>query len=161
MPRATSQDKNEPTDAAETPKAVRKSSKAAGGNGNGNGNSNGAHNGAAHAAAPAGTSRKASSINRSSMLDNDGLFDTASEQDLAAFSSGADMQGLDDLDVTERFDLGETGRSRTNRSGDSLVAALDEIYDTLSLTDSELPPTAPPSAKGKRGSKRNNAVDSA
>ena len=99
------------------------------------------------------------------MIDGDTMFDAGADQDLASFSSAMDTQGLDDLDVTERFDLGENPKSRTVRSsGDSLVEALDEIYDTLALDDGELGPEAPTApatpAKGKRASsKRNGATE--
>jgi RNA polymerase primary sigma factor len=43
-----------------------------------------------------------------------------------------------DLDVTERFDLGDTIHSRSSlRFNDSLVGELDEISDTLGLPDAE------------------------
>ncbi|MFL5735525.1 MAG: Clp protease N-terminal domain-containing protein, partial [Chloroflexia bacterium] len=70
--------------------------------------------------------------------------------DILALGQGA--VGKSEADRTERFDLGDTvksGRSR-NRGGDSLVEALDEIYDTLLINDSDVP-DAPVAPKGKRG----------
>src|SRR5437870_596236 len=72
-----------------------------------------------------------------SMLDGD--FDPSAEQDLDDSSADIDIQGLDDLDATERFDLGETVKNRSRKhAGDSLVEALDEIFDTLVLNESDL-----------------------
>src|SRR5919197_183434 len=84
---------------------------------------------------PSSNGRKSAPVNPipPSMLDTD--FDTA-EQSLADPSAEMDIQGLDDLDVTERFDLGETVKRSRSRSGDSIVEELDEIFDTLVLDDS-------------------------
>jgi RNA polymerase primary sigma factor len=65
---------------------------------------------------------------------------------------------LDDLDATERFDLGNSVSRPQGRGQDSLVSELDEIFDTLALDESELraEPTTP---KSKRGTgKRNGAA---
>jgi RNA polymerase primary sigma factor len=96
------------------------------------------------------------------MLDND--FDTG-DQGLADNSGRMDIQGLDDMDATERFDLGETVKSKRSRarSGDSIVEELDEIFDTLVLDDSEVSDNPVP-VKGKRGApagKRNGQTPSA
>src|SRR5436190_14703991 len=50
-----------------------------------------------------------------SMLDGD--FDPSAEQSLIDPSANIDIQGIDDMDATERFDLGETLKTRSrNRS---------------------------------------------
>jgi RNA polymerase primary sigma factor len=97
------------------------------------------------------------------MLDND--FDPG-DQGLADSSAQIDIQGIDDMDATERFDLGETVKSKRSRarSGDnSIVEELDEIFDTLVLDDSEVSDNPVP-VKGKRGApagKRNGQTPSA
>ncbi len=52
-------------------------------------------------------------------------------------SSGSDISSVDDLDMAERFDLGDTRYRGGMRSGDSIVEVIDEAYDTLGLTDEE------------------------
>src|SRR3954453_18754255 len=84
----------------------------------------------------------------SQMLDAD--FDPATEQGLAE-PTEVDIQGLDDMDLTERYDQGDTvkGSRSRNRGSDSIVEELDEIFDTLHMDDSEVSdaPT-PASPKG-------------
>src|SRR5205823_4467710 len=92
-----------------------------------------------------------------STLDSD--FD---EQSLADPSAEMDIQGLDDLDATERFDLGDTVKRSRSRSRDSIVEELDEISDTLALDDSEVLDDVL-GVKGRRGSgsKRNGHTPAA
>lgn len=87
----------------------------------------------------------------------DPLFDPTAEQDLAAYTPGIDSAGLDDLDATERFDLGDSVSRPQGRGQDSLVSELDEIFDTLALDESELR-TEPVVTKAKRGGKRNGVA---
>ena len=88
------------------------------------------------------------------ILDADGLFESSGDADLVDRTTKRDIDGLDDLDATERFDLGETvvSRSISSRNGDSIVEELDEIMVALALDDTD-PEIAPRSKRG--GSKRN------
>ena len=63
---------------------------------------------------------------------------------------------MNDLDATERFDLGETvvSRSITARGGDSIVEELDEIMVALSLDDTD-PEITLRSKRAAAQSKRN------
>src|ERR1044072_1969747 len=103
--------------------------------------------------------RKSSRIDSipSPLYDGDGMFDSGGDQDLAHMSPDIDMDlNRGDLDVAERFDLGETGKSRSSsREGGSLVETLDEIVDPLYLEDPEELISSPP-ARGKRGSGKRN-----
>jgi RNA polymerase primary sigma factor len=88
----------------------------------------------------------------------DGLFDPTAEQDLGRFSPDPGIETMDDLDVTERFDLGDTVKARqgVGRSGESIVEELDEIFDTLVLSDTDdAPESVAPKGKRGAGSKRN------
>ncbi len=91
-----------------------------------------------------------------SALHENPLFDVNLDADLVDRSTERDIDRLDDLDPTERFDLGETvkARSKPSRNGDSsIVEELDEIYDVLALDESD----GAMMSKGKRGAsaKRN------
>src|SRR5918912_4286560 len=56
---------------------------------------------------PASNGRKSAPVGPIPTAMPDLDFDSAAEQSLADPSADVDDQGLDDLDVTERFDLGE------------------------------------------------------
>src|SRR4051812_31202367 len=60
--------------------------------------------------------RKPGSVNgiASSMLDAD--FDSGADQNLSDSSSDMDVQGLDDMDAAERFDLGDAVKPKRSRS---------------------------------------------
>lgn len=64
--------------------------------------------------------------------------DAGVEGGLTAAPRELDLAALDDLDLTERFDLGETlGRPAPARPNESIVEELDEIYDKLALDDKQ------------------------
>jgi RNA polymerase primary sigma factor len=72
-------------------------------------------------------------------------------------SSKRDNQELDDLDVTERFDLEDTAMSRHggSRSEGRIVDLIDEAYDGLSLNDNDVL-DVPKTAKSRRGTPKRN-----
>jgi RNA polymerase primary sigma factor len=80
--------------------------------------------------------RQAAGVEPLMMLDDD---DSDSTYDRSAGDDpGLDISSVDDLDMAERFDLGDTHYSRSgHRSGDSIVEAIDEAYDTLGLPETE------------------------
>lgn len=62
---------------------------------------------------------------------------------------------MDDLDVTERFDLGDTVSRSTGSRHDSIVDLLDETYDRLSLDDTDVLDKSDKAASRPAASKRN------
>src|SRR5438105_3035048 len=104
MSKSTSHRDNETAKAADKPKADARKKAATNTNGS-NGSSNHVNDGVSHSRKPTKVAR--SDGNSPSVLDSDSLFDPGTEQGLGQSSPGMDMDiaGLDDLDVTERFDL--------------------------------------------------------
>src|SRR5215210_2552134 len=73
----------------------------------------------------------------------------------------ADTTALDDLDVAERFDLGETLNNRGGHGGGSIVELLEEAYDRLALDDADVPSSSRKSSTSERSTsstKRNGHV---
>lgn len=137
-------EQNQPPNPEEKRKAPRKNGKASSANGT---------NGAA---------RKPTPLDRAHLLGSDSPFDM-NDDDLSSYKPDPDGE-LSDLDLTERFDLGDSGVSRPHGRAAGIVDALDEIADTLSLSDDELPEDTPaPSPRAKRtaASRRNGSADPA
>src|SRR5688500_1823374 len=85
------------------------------------------------------TKRKASAPKRgrdSYMLGEEQFLEEAEP----AISSSGDAASVafDDLDATERFDLGDTLNRGTNAHGGSIVELLDEAYDRLALDEGDV-----------------------
>ncbi|HET6262049.1 MAG TPA: hypothetical protein VFG99_07390, partial [Chloroflexia bacterium] len=59
------------------------------------------------------------------------------EENLAASKEKIDISSMDDLDMAERFDLGDTISRSGGARGDSLVDLLDEAFDTLALDEAD------------------------
>ncbi len=78
---------------------------------------------------------------------DDAAYLEADEENLAAPTDKMDISTMDDLDVTERFDLGDTLSRSGGARGESLVELLDEAFDTLALDEMD---GATDSGKGKR-----------
>ena len=76
------------------------------------------------------------------LLDEEPYLDGASGSqdalDLGAPTVQSSISSIDDLDVTERFDLGDTMGRGTSARHDSIVDLLDETYDRLSLDESDV-----------------------
>ncbi|MEA2573795.1 MAG: polymerase primary sigma factor [Chloroflexia bacterium] len=84
----------------------------------------------------------------------DSTYLESDEENLAASTEKIDISSMDDLDVTERFDLGDTMSRSGGARGESLVELLDEAFDTLALD--EMDGNTEP-AKGKRAVTRTSA----
>ncbi len=71
------------------------------------------------------------------LLLSEGILDDEDELTLSAGEGQgpADMIELDDLDVVERFDLGDTFSARHTGPRESIVELLDEAYDKLALSE--------------------------
>jgi RNA polymerase primary sigma factor len=94
------------------------------------------------------------------LLDEEQYLDGASAipDGLDLPSGKSSSAAIDDLDVTERFDLGDTLNRGTGTRHDSIVDLLDETYDRLALDDTEVldksdTPKARPAASKRNGHK--------
>jgi RNA polymerase primary sigma factor len=131
MPRSTTRRNNEPPDDEQNADTSLNGAEASE-----NAVDPGALNGASApsgSVAPRGKSRRPnSSVEPLMMLDDDSGYDEGID-----VGAGSDISTVDDLDATERFDLGDTLHARSIRFNDSLVDTLDEISDTLQLADGD------------------------
>lgn len=84
--------------------------------------------------------RKASAPKRgrAAYLLSDEPFLDEAEPSLASSSGDGASVAFDDLDATERFDLGDTHNRGANAHGGSIVELLDEAYDQLALDDADV-----------------------
>ena len=114
--------------------------------------------GRAGAASSSTNGDKYAPVNQASMFNRDALFDPTPEgDDLSSSADDLDIARLDDLDMAERFDLGDTNKSRSigGRSEGSILELIDEAYDQLALTEDVLADGGTP-GKGKRASAKRN-----
>ncbi|HKP51378.1 MAG TPA: sigma-70 family RNA polymerase sigma factor [Chloroflexia bacterium] len=86
--------------------------------------------------------------------DLDSASGSADAIDLGAPTAQSSISAIDDLDVTERFDLGDTLGRGTGARFDSIVDLLDETYDRLSLDETDVLDKGTKSAT-ERPTKRN------
>jgi RNA polymerase primary sigma factor len=68
---------------------------------------------------------------------DDAAYLDSDEENLGASNEKIDISSMDDLDMAERFDLGDTMSRSGGARGDSLVDLLDEAFDTLALDDAD------------------------
>jgi RNA polymerase primary sigma factor len=93
------------------------------------------------------------------MFRGDRMFDQNGEgDDLSSGREDLDIAGLDDLDMAERFDLGDTVKSRPHggRSEGSIIELINETYDQLSLAEEDVLPDGKAGSKGKRSASKRN-----
>ncbi|MDQ5825420.1 MAG: sigma-70 family RNA polymerase sigma factor [Chloroflexota bacterium] len=122
----------------------------------------GKRKGAAGEGSPNGTPQKSARAKRKSGAANlppfiiveDVAYLDSDEENLASSKEKIDISAMDDLDVTERFDLGDTMSRSGGTRGESLVELLDEAFDTLALDERD---GASEPAKSKRSITRTSA----